>query len=144
VRRTRGSFTFTSAWQPELVPSGDEDEIAYGTQLLNTYDDKLLKNFGLAFATTNCGETSGRDPIWSPIRPHAQHPIVDGWMVHLLHICDALPLVIHSPQPDVVNIEYSVMMDIEITNRWRDISGRGVNVASGRGGVPRSYARRSR
>ena len=60
-------------------------------------------------------------------------------MVHLLHISNTLPLVIHPPQPDVVSIAHSVMVDIEISDYWRDISGRGGNVGHGGSSIPRRY-----
>jgi len=64
-------------------------------------------------------------------------------MIYLLHICDALPPVINSPQPDVVYISYSIMMDIEFSDHRCDISGWGRNVVGGGSSVPCRYARGS-
>lgn len=61
-------------------------------------------------------------------------------MVYLLYICDTLPLLIHPPQPDLVYISDSVVMYIEISDPWCDISGRGRNVEGGGGSVPGRHA----
>ena len=103
---------------------------------------RLFTVRSLALTTTYRRVTSRSDPIRCAIRPDAQHPVVDCWMVNLVNSSYTLPRRIESVKPNLVFVFQSVVVNVEFPDSWDDVFGGAHKILGGRRGIPRSKGRR--
>lgn len=85
---------------------------------------RLFYNPHFSLPSPDCRITCSRDPVWSPISSHAQHPIVNCRVVHLLGIGDTLPFEVLTVEPNVIGILQTVVVDVKFSYLRGNCGGR--------------------
>ena len=97
----------------------------------------------LPFATTDCSETCGSDPVWSSIDSHTKYAIIDSGMIHLFYVSDTFPPVINPIKPDMVDVGHPVVVNVEFADLWYDFRWRGCDGVRRGSSVPSCDPRRA-
>lgn len=110
----------------------------YMTKIIESHEHSSLP-----LATTYRGEACCCNPVWSSVRSHTEHAVIDCRVIHFLLVGDGFPLAISAIKPDVVDVGHPVVVNVELANFWRYLRWWRHDIVCGGGSIPGSNSRRA-